>query len=200
MRAEANRIYDVFLSYSSKDKTWADAACAVLEHHRVRCWIAPRDIIPGDEWGAAIIKALSASQMMVLIFSGHANASPQVRREVERAISQGMIVLPVRVEDVQPEGAMEFALGNTHWLDAFTPPVERQLELLARSVIRFLRDEVESATAAPRERDATARAESPRGWRGTGGTRPPDAALGIGPAQWTSCASGCSAWHVPCSE
>ena len=137
MRAEANRIHDVFLSYSSKDKTWADAACAVLRtiasaagslretsslvtNGAPQSWIAARESDDGAD------------------FLGHANASPQVRREVERAISQGMIVLPVRVEDVRPEGAMEFSLGNTHWLDAFTPPVERQLELLARSVIRFL--------------------------------------------------------------
>ena len=103
MREESSRTHDVFLSYSSKDKTWADAACAVLERHRVRCWIAPRDITPGDEWGAAIIKGINGSRMMVLIFSGHANASGQVHREVERAISRGMTVLPVRVEDVRPE-------------------------------------------------------------------------------------------------
>ncbi len=133
-----SRTYDVFLSYSSKDKIWADAACAVLERHRVRCWIAPRDITPGDEWGAAIIKGLNGSRIMVLIFSGHANDSGQVRREVERAISQGMTVLPVRIEDVRPAGAMEYALGNTHWLDAFTPPVEAQLELLAASVKKLL--------------------------------------------------------------
>ena len=147
MRKESSRTHDVFLSYSSQDKTWADSACAVLERHRVRCWIAPRDITPGDEWGAAIIKGLNGSRMMVLIFSGHANASEQVRREVERAISQGMTVLPVRVEDVLPEGSMEFALGNRHWLDAFTPPVERKLELLARSVKTLLGNEVEPVAA-----------------------------------------------------
>jgi hypothetical protein len=134
MREESSRTHDIFLSYSSKDKNWADAACAVLERRGVRCWIAPRDITPGDEWGAAIIKGLNSSRIMVLIFSGHANDSGQVRREVERAISQGMTVLPVRIEDVRPEGAMEYALGNTHWLDAFTPPVQQQMESLARSV------------------------------------------------------------------
>jgi TIR domain len=47
MREESGRTHDVFLSYSSKDKTWADSACAVLEQHRIRCWIAPRDMTPG---------------------------------------------------------------------------------------------------------------------------------------------------------
>ena len=134
MGEESSRTHDVFLSYSSKDKTWADSACAVLEQHRIRCWIAPRDMTPGDEWAAGIIKGLNASRIMVLIFSDHANASKQVRKEVERAISKDLPVLAFRIQNVAPKDAMEFNLSNIHWLDAFTPPVERQLELLAASV------------------------------------------------------------------
>ncbi len=138
MSEESQRIYDVFISYSSKDKKWADATCAVLERHRIRCWVAPRDITPGTEWGAAIISGMDASKIMVLVFSSHANESAQVRREVERAISKGLIVLPFRVENVSPAGAMEYALSNTHWLDGFTKPVERQFDMLASSVEALL--------------------------------------------------------------
>jgi uncharacterized protein (TIGR03067 family) len=130
--------HDVFISYSSKDKMWADAACAVLEKRRIRCWVAPRDITPGTEWGAAIIEGMDASKIMVLIFSTHANESAQVRREVERAISKGLVVLPFRIENISPAGAMEYALSNTHWLDGFTKPIERQFDLLARSVESLL--------------------------------------------------------------
>ena len=144
MREELKQTYDVFLSYSSLDKTWADAACAVLERQRVRCWIAPRDITPGDEWGASIIKGIDGSRMMVLIFSGHANASKQVRREVDRAISRGMTVMPIRIDDVRPEGSMEFFLSSTHWMDALTPPDERHLEMIAQSVKTLLRQQAES--------------------------------------------------------
>ena len=126
MGEELIRTHDVFLSYSSKDKTWADSACAVLEQHRIRCWIAPRDITPGDEWGAGIIKGLNASRVMVLIFSDHANASSQVRKEVERAISKELPVLAFRIQNVAPKDAMEFNLSNIHWVDAFTPPVEHR--------------------------------------------------------------------------
>ena len=122
MAEQERRTHDVFLSYSTKDKTWADSACAVLEQHRIRCWIAPRDMTPGDEWGAGIIKGLNASRIMVLIFSDHANASKQVRKEVERAISKELPVLAFRIQDVEPRDAMEFNLSNIHWLDAFTPP------------------------------------------------------------------------------
>jgi hypothetical protein len=124
----------VFLSYSSKDKRWADAACAMLESKGVRCWVAPRDIAPGTEWGASIISGMDACRVMVLIFSDNANQSPQVRREVERAVSKGMVIVPCRAEDVQPAGALEYALSNTHWLDIFTPPVEGQLQQLVEAV------------------------------------------------------------------
>src|SRR5260221_9230596 len=107
-------IYEVFISYSTKDKTWADAACAVLESHKARCWIAPRDITPGTEWGAAITSGIDACKIMVLIFSADANNSAQVRREVELAISKGMPLIPCRVENVLPFGAMKYALSATH--------------------------------------------------------------------------------------
>src|SRR5215470_15875907 len=69
--------HDVFISYSQVDKTTADAACATLERAGIRCWVAPRDITPGDEWSAAIIKAIDQGRAMVLIFSQNANNSRQ---------------------------------------------------------------------------------------------------------------------------
>jgi hypothetical protein len=39
--------HDVFISYASEDKTVADAVCAMIESQGVRCWIAPRDVLPG---------------------------------------------------------------------------------------------------------------------------------------------------------
>ena len=160
MGDDSQSSYEVFISYSSKDKKWANATCAVLERRRIRCWIAPRDITPGTEWGAAIIQGMDASKIMVLIFSGHANESAQVRREVERAISKGLTVLPFRVENISPAGAMEYALSNTHWLDGFTKPVERQFELLASSVEALLaKNRGESSLSLPRY-DRCARASA----------------------------------------
>ncbi len=105
----------VFISHSSQDRTWADAAWGVLEERNMRCWIAPRDIAAGTEWGASIIDGIDRSKVMVLIFSSNANESPQVRREVERAIGKSIPILPLRIEDIRPQGSMEFALSNTHW-------------------------------------------------------------------------------------
>ena len=68
--------HDVFISYSSQDKSVADAICAILEGRKLRCWIAPRDVLPGTPYGEAILDAIYASPVMVLVFSSHANDSP----------------------------------------------------------------------------------------------------------------------------
>jgi hypothetical protein len=130
--------FDAFISYASADKTAADAACAVLEAAGIRCWVAPRDISPGREFAAAIIDAIDRSRVMVLIFSSSANDSPQVRREIERAASKGVAIIPVRIEKVVPTKSMEYYLGDIHWLDAMTPPIERHLQQLAVTIKALL--------------------------------------------------------------
>lgn len=139
--------HDVFVSYSSKDKAVADAVCAELEQNRVRCWIAPRDINAGSEWGESIVDAINGSRVMVLVFSSSANESPQIRREVERAINKGLIVVPLRIEDVLPTKSLEYFIGAVHWLDALTPPIEQHVKILTANVRRILGDERPSDTA-----------------------------------------------------
>jgi len=131
--------HDVFISYSSKDKATADAACAVLEAKGIRCWIAPRDITPGDDWGEAIVNAIGGARAFVLVFSSHANASQQIKREVERAVNHGLAIIPLRIEDVQPAKTLEYFISTPHWLDAFNPPLEKHLNYLS-DVIRHILD------------------------------------------------------------
>jgi len=138
--------FDAFISYSSTDKTAAFAVCAVLERAGIRCWIAPRDITPGGEYGAAIIDAIEQCRVMVLIFSSSANNSRQISREIERAVSKSVPVVPVRIENVVPTKSMEYFLGAIHWLDALTPPIEKHLEHLAETVKAILH--VEDAARA----------------------------------------------------
>lgn len=140
--------FDVFISYAQPNKLDADAVCAKLEECGIRCWIAPRNILPGSEWAASIVDGIDRSRVLVLIFSSGANASPQVRREVDRAIAKGLSILPLRIEDVVPTKALEYCLGNTHWLDAFDPPLARHIEQLIRSVRALLNREALAEPAA----------------------------------------------------
>src|SRR5207244_3208936 len=72
--------HDVFLSYATEDKAVADAICASLEASRIRCWIAPRDILSGTDYPEAIVTAIGSSRITVLVYSAHANRSPHILR------------------------------------------------------------------------------------------------------------------------
>ena len=129
---------DVFISHSSKDKPTADAVCAALEGTGVRCWMAPRDILPSKTWSEAIVEAIQTSRLMIVILSSYSNSSQQVGREVERAVHRGIPILPFRIEDVLLSKSMEFYLSTPHWLDAISPPLERHIRELVRTVALLL--------------------------------------------------------------
>jgi hypothetical protein len=130
--------HDVFISYASADKQVADAVCGKLESQEIRCWIAPRDVLPGIHYGEAIIDAIHECRIMVLVFSAKANASPHIPKEIERAVSQGVTVMPLRIEDVLPTKSLDYFIGSVHWLDALTPPLEVHLQRLAANVKTLL--------------------------------------------------------------
>lgn len=130
--------HDVFISYSSKDKTVADAVCATLESRKIRCWIAPRDVPPGKPYAASLVNAISDSRVFVLVLSEGSNQSSHVLREVGEAVDNGVPILPLRIEDVEPSQEMRYYIKSIHWLDAMTPPMEQHLEKLAGSVQALL--------------------------------------------------------------
>jgi tetratricopeptide (TPR) repeat protein len=130
--------YDVFISSAHGDKATADATCAFLEANGIKCWIAPRDITPGQNWGEAIMAGLGQSRLLVLIFSARANESSHVQREVERALNRGMPIIPFRIENVAPARGLDYFLSLPNWLDAFTPPLEPHLRTLVNAVQQLL--------------------------------------------------------------
>ena len=133
--------HDVFISYSTEDKPAADAVCARLEKSDVRCWIAPRDIMPGADWGESIVNGIRSSRVLLLVFSTNANKSRQIKREVEIAADGGVTIVPLRIENILPTESFKYFLGNIHWLDALTPPLEKHLQEVAAKVKAILNTE-----------------------------------------------------------
>ena len=130
--------HDVFISYSSKDKPIADGVCANLEAIGIRCWIAPRDIAAGEDWPTAIAKAISKSRVMVLVFSASSNSSEDVGRELILASNSKLVIIPFKIENIEPEPGKQYYLARTHWLDAMNPPTKGQIAALVNRVKAIL--------------------------------------------------------------
>ena len=133
--------HDIIISYSTLDKPIADAVCAGLEARGIRCWIAPRDILPGVNYQEGIIDAINSSKIMVLIFSSHANESPHVIREATIAMSKKVIIIPFRIDDSPLSKTMEFIISVPHWLEAITPPLEKHIGELGDTIMILLENE-----------------------------------------------------------
>jgi biotin transporter BioY len=153
--------HDVFVSYSSDDKSAADAVCAALETSGIRCWIAPRDILPGTDWSGAIIDAINTSSLLVLVYSAKANESSQIKREVERAVNRGVAIIPFRLEDVPMSSSLEYFVSMPQWLDAFPPPLENHLDRLAETV-RVSLERRGAVVAKPSDEAASGRPKKAR--------------------------------------
>lgn len=130
--------HSVFVCYASDDKTVADAVCAALESQGISCWIAPRDVLPGTDWGEAVLQGIDESSVVVLVLSAKANVSEYVKNEVERAVHGHKPLIPLRIEGVDPSGSLALHLSRWHWFDALTPPLEKHLKRLAETVRRLL--------------------------------------------------------------
>lgn len=139
---------EIFISYSSKEKSVADAVCAQIEERGHECWIAPRDILPGTEWGHEIVKGIENCKVMVLILSENSNKSQQVIREVERAVNHQKVIIPFMIENIQLSKSLEYYLGVAHWFDAHSGPLEERIPLLGKVVSGYLeKGEIDPKTA-----------------------------------------------------
>ena len=129
-----NKIYDVFISYSSTDKAAANIVTKLLEQNKIKCWIAPRDIEGGESYPKEIVDAIKASKIMVLIFSSEVNNSDPIKNEVELASKYKLTIIPFRIEDIAPTDDFEFYLNRKHWVDAFTSELENHIGELSNTV------------------------------------------------------------------
>src|SRR5207302_5224459 len=115
----------------------ASELCRLLESQGVSCWIAPRDVTPGADYGQAIIQAIETTSVTLLLLSAHANASVHVTHEVERATSKRKRVIPVRLEDIHPGPSLELHLATAQWVDAW----RRRLDQVAAQLAVVIRGE-----------------------------------------------------------
>lgn len=153
--------HDVFISYSSRNKPTALALCHVLEEHRIKCWIAPRDIPPGADYGDVIDEAIVACRLFVLVFSAPASISQWVKGELNLAFSEKKIIIPYRIDETPLKGAMRLILNQTHWVDAY-PDAESKFGELVEAAERFLGRPADSAAAvAPAVSAASAPSAAP---------------------------------------
>ena len=123
----------LFVSHVTEDRIAASQIVDELERRGVRCWIAPRNVRPGGTFDDDIADAIESCRAMLLIFSSRCNESEYIRREITVAGNMNKIIVPFRIENVEPKRGLSVRLANLHWIDAFVAR-ERAIDEVVRSV------------------------------------------------------------------
>ena len=129
--------YDVFISYSTKDKAIADVVCNTLENNGIHCWIAPRNIQPGKPYAREIINGIASSKALLLIYTSNSNSAEHVINEVDAAFNAKKTIIPFLVEDVTMNPELVYYLARKHWLVAY-PDYKQKLEVLVDTICNIL--------------------------------------------------------------
>jgi len=128
--------FDIFISYSSKDRPTANLLVAEIEKAGFACWIAPRNIEGGAEYSEVIEKAILHCPIFLLIFSEHAATSAWVKSELNIGFSENKYLIPYKIDATPLKGTMRLLLNDKHWI-AKNEDENKQIELLISAIQNY---------------------------------------------------------------
>lgn len=130
--------HDVSICHLGEDRPAAEAICAALEQAGHLC------VMAGESSGEA--------RLLLVILSAASAGSAAIAREAGEAAAVGTPLLLLRVEPVEPEGALAAALIGAQRVDALPPPLQPHLDYLTAIAGRLLDGEEAGRplTAPPR--------------------------------------------------
>jgi len=104
LRGEAIQFYSCFISYSTKDKVFADRLHADLQNKGVRCWFAPHDLPIGAKTWDAIDEEIRLRDKLLVVLSKASLASDWVEDEVNKAHAEErsrkeVVLFPIRIDN-----------------------------------------------------------------------------------------------------
>jgi tetratricopeptide (TPR) repeat protein len=118
-QAAAPAVSAVFISYASANQKEALRLCDAIEQRGVPCWIACRDVQPGENYQEAIVFAIRSARALVLLFSAAANNSNEIKKELSLVSRFGIPLMALRLDDVEPTDAFAYELATRQWIDLF---------------------------------------------------------------------------------
>ena len=128
--------YDVFISYSSKDKPIVRELARKLKIDGLRVWFDEWEIKPGDMISLKIEQGLEQSRTLVLVMSANAFASEWVTLERHTALFRDPTnakrrFIPLRLDDVEIKDTLkQFACVD--WRDKSEGQYTKLLEVIAK--------------------------------------------------------------------
>lgn len=118
---------DVFISYSSKDRPFAQKLAKALEQQGISVWIDREDIRAGIKWSSAIQEGLDQSSVIVIIISHDSMRSKNVEDEWQYFLDKRKPIVPILHV---PTDNIHFQLMRIQYIDFVNNPFDDAVQLL----------------------------------------------------------------------
>lgn len=103
---------DIFISYSSHDRTKAERLADELATCGYSVWIDQSGIGGALNWSAEIVDAIAGCTTVVFLISSHSVTSENVAREIHLASEKKKNILPIIIEETQLPRIFEYPLAG----------------------------------------------------------------------------------------
>ncbi len=125
----------IFLSHAHHDAGLALDLARALESRGARCWLSERDVPPGADYAACVVRAVEECRTLVVLVTPEADASVHVRREMDLALAARRPIIPILVGCVECSEPMRYRLSTAQWMRLDCEPKTAEIARCAEAVV-----------------------------------------------------------------
>ena len=138
--------YDIFISYSSKDRQIVHQYAKYLESLGYRVWYDVKGLYTGVEFSQEIVTAIENSRLFVYFSSANANKSEWTQGEVHTAKKFKKQILPVRLDDADYDKSIMLVLLPLQYVECKNGVNKDSLERLAVGIGKYIKPSITPVT------------------------------------------------------
>ena len=127
--------FDVFISYSSQNRTKALELVKRIEEKGYSCFFDKRDIQISDAYSQTISDTIPKCSCVVLLLTENSNQSKHVLNELDIAFNNEIPIFPLKIDNTEGD-KLSYYLRTTQWLDV----LESTIEEIADVIVAKLED------------------------------------------------------------
>lgn len=131
--------YDIFISYSRRDKSKVDDIVSHLKNLGYKIWIDIDGIESGEAFRGVIVDAIENSEIVIFFSSAFSNKSDWTTKEISLTVDSKKYIIPIKLDAEKYNKSIRFDLINLDYIDlshskAYDNSVERLCRTIANKI------------------------------------------------------------------
>lgn len=131
--------YDIFVSYSRRDKAKVDAIMEILINKGYSVWIDVDGIESGEAFRQNIVEAIENSSIIIFFSSESSNISKWTTKEISLAVEFSKYIIPIKFDNARYNKSILFDLIDLDYIDMSE---NRLMEASTQKLLRTIKSKI----------------------------------------------------------